>query len=41
MAKYVYISGPVTGRDYEEAKAEFDKAAYEIKKKTRRSRICC
>lgn len=33
MAKYVYISGPITGRDHEEAKAEFDKAAYEIKKK--------
>lgn len=33
MAKYVYISGPVTGRSFEEAKADFDKAAYEIKKK--------
>lgn len=33
MAKYVYISGPVTGRSFEEAKADFDKAACEIKKK--------
>lgn len=33
MAKYVYISGPVTGRDYEEAKAAFDNAAEAIRKK--------
>ncbi len=33
MAKYVYISGPVTSRSFEEAKADFDKAANEIKKK--------
>lgn len=33
MPKKVYISGPVTGRDYDEAKAQFDGVAYEIKKK--------
>ena len=33
MAKYVYISDPVTGRDYEEAKADFDNAAEEIRRK--------
>lgn len=33
MAKYVYISGPVTGLDYKEAKAAFDNAAYDIRKK--------
>ncbi len=32
MAKYVYICGPVTDRDYDEAKAQFDAAAYEIKR---------
>lgn len=31
--KYVYISGPVTGRPYEEARAEFDAAAEAIRKK--------
>ena len=31
--KYVYISGPVTGRDYQEAKAEFRKAENAIKAK--------
>ena len=31
--KTIYICGPVTGRDYDEAKAEFDKAAYRIKYK--------
>ncbi len=33
MAKYVYISGPVTGLPYEEAKAAFDNAAEKIWKK--------
>ena len=33
MSKYIYICGPVSGRDHDEAKAEFDKAAHEIKKK--------
>lgn len=33
MPKKVFISGPVSGRVYEEAKAEFDSVAYEIKKK--------
>lgn len=33
MAKYVYISGPVTGLPFEEAKAAFDKAADAIRKK--------
>lgn len=32
MAKYIYISGPVTGFDYEEAKAAFDNAADAIRK---------
>lgn len=31
--KSIYICGPVSGRNYEEAKAEFDGVAYEIKKK--------
>lgn len=29
--KTIYICGPVSGRNYEEAKAEFDMAAYKIK----------
>ena len=33
MSKYIYICGPVSGRDHDEAKAEFDKAAYGIKQK--------
>lgn len=33
MANYVYISGPVTGLDYEEAKAAFDRAADAIRRK--------
>lgn len=33
MAKYVYIAGPVTGLDYNEAKAAFDQAAETIRRK--------
>lgn len=33
MAKYIYISGPVTGLPFEEAKAAFDKAAERIRNK--------
>lgn len=33
MAKYIYISGPVTGLDYNEAKAAFDNAEQSIKQK--------
>lgn len=33
MAKYIYISGPVTGLPFEEAKAAFDNAAEAIRKK--------
>lgn len=33
MAKYIYISGPVTGLDYKEVKAAFDNAAEAIRKK--------
>ena len=33
MAKYVYISGPVSGLDYEEAKTKFGNAADAIRKK--------
>jgi len=33
MAKYVYISGPVTGLDYDTAKETFDRAAEQIRLK--------
>ena len=33
MAKYIYISGPVTGLVFEGAKAAFDQAAEEIRRK--------
>lgn len=33
MAKYVYISGPVTGLDYDQAKEVFDRAAEQIRRK--------
>lgn len=32
MAKYIYISGPITGLDYETAKAAFENAADNIRK---------
>lgn len=33
MAKYVYICGPVTGLDYEDAKGTFDHAAEQIRRR--------
>lgn len=33
MANFIYISGPVTGRDFGEAKAAFDNAAESIRRK--------
>lgn len=33
MAKYIYIAGPVTGLEQEVAKAAFDKAAEQIRRK--------
>lgn len=33
MMKYVYIAGPVSGLDYDQAKAAFDHAAEQIRRK--------
>lgn len=33
MAKHIYIAGPVTGLDYDEARAAFDYAAETIRRK--------